>query len=96
MLVVSVFDKEAVHKGTILDLELKVATLEAKVSAQAEIDTAQAEVIAVVEELQELSEKEAKRLKNKAFWKNIWSKGKEGIIAFVCLAAGVGIGSAVP
>jgi hypothetical protein len=90
--VVSVFDKVSIHEGTILDLKHKVTTLEAKTAILAEIDTAQTEVIAIVKEEKALSEKEVKALKRKAFWKNIWQKGKEAIIAVSALGAGIGIG----
>jgi hypothetical protein len=91
-LVVSVFEKSLIHKGTIIDLKFKVSTLESKIVTLSAIDTAQTEVIALVEEVAELTEKELKRNKRKAFWNNIWQKGREAIIAISALGAGIGVG----
>ncbi len=92
LLVAEVFADNEIHKGTIIDLGLKVETLESKLAIADTISEVKDDIIAVVEKQKELSEKELKRQKRKEFWNKVWSKGKETIIAVSALAAGIGIG----
>lgn len=92
LLVVEVFNMNQIHKGVIIDLEAQVTTLLSKVEILDTVSKVKTDIIEVVEAEKELSDKELKRLKRKAFWANVWNKGKEVLIAASAAGLGFGVG----
>ncbi len=90
LLTVSVFDQNEIHKGVILDLELKVDALEEKDVAK-DIIIAQTDTIIGIEvERTNLSKREVRRLKTKAV--GAWFKGALDKILYATAGVAVGVG----
>ena len=90
LLTVSVFDQNEIHKGVILDLELKVDALEEKDVAK-DIIIAQTDTIVQVErERTELTKKELRKKNIQAV--GTWFKNARDKILFAIGGAALGVG----
>ena len=92
LLTVEVFDQSEVHKGIIIDLELKVETLEGKLLATDTILIASNDLLVVEGERLTLTKKELRKAKRRAV--GTWFKNAYDKILYLVggVSLGVGIG----